>query len=248
MQVEITTRCNFDCFYCAGRSMRQGDMSLGTFQAILERHIALYGVPNIVSLQGEGEPTLNKEIFEMAQLARDRGAQPYTITNGTYKHPERFIGLFSSLGVSVDTLDEKRARQIGRYNLKRVLAFVETLAPRLKIVIHTVYNRELSEAVVQWCRRQGYMHVVQPLQRKVDYTRNYPREISPANSNRKFACGYVSHNKLRYYTLDSVELPCAFIKDTSAYEGIEAMRTHLAGGTWPRCCAGCRYGDGRIFE
>jgi molybdenum cofactor biosynthesis enzyme MoaA len=59
LQFEITTRCNFTCFYCAGRHMRQGDMLYETFAALLERDIAIHGVPNVVPLQGEGEPTLH---------------------------------------------------------------------------------------------------------------------------------------------------------------------------------------------
>ena len=34
VQFEITTRCNFDCFYSAGRAMRQGNMSYETFAAL----------------------------------------------------------------------------------------------------------------------------------------------------------------------------------------------------------------------
>ena len=51
-QIEITTRCNFDCFYCAGRLMRQGDMPYETFTWLIDQHIAKYGVPGVVSLQG----------------------------------------------------------------------------------------------------------------------------------------------------------------------------------------------------
>jgi MoaA/NifB/PqqE/SkfB family radical SAM enzyme len=89
VQFEITTRCNFDCFYCAGRHMRQGDMPYETFTALLERDIATHGPPDIVSLQGEGEPTLYHDFLRMAKFVRDQGAIPYTITNGTYKHPDR---------------------------------------------------------------------------------------------------------------------------------------------------------------
>lgn len=59
LQVELTTRCNFDCFYCAGRAMPQADMTLAGYTSILDGHIARYGVPQVVSLQGEGEPTLH---------------------------------------------------------------------------------------------------------------------------------------------------------------------------------------------
>lgn len=34
-QLEITTRCNFDCFYCSGREMRQGDMHYETFTGLI---------------------------------------------------------------------------------------------------------------------------------------------------------------------------------------------------------------------
>jgi MoaA/NifB/PqqE/SkfB family radical SAM enzyme len=77
----MTTRCNFGCFHCAGRQMRQGNMPYDTFTALLDQHIATYGVPKVVSLQGEGEPTLDHDFLRMAEFVRDRGATPYTITN-----------------------------------------------------------------------------------------------------------------------------------------------------------------------
>jgi MoaA/NifB/PqqE/SkfB family radical SAM enzyme len=61
VQFEITTRCNFDCFYCAGRAMRQGDMSYEVFIDLLARHVERNGTPDTVSLQGEGEPTLHHD-------------------------------------------------------------------------------------------------------------------------------------------------------------------------------------------
>jgi MoaA/NifB/PqqE/SkfB family radical SAM enzyme len=242
VQVEITTRCNFDCFYCAGRVMQQGDMAYETFTALLERHVSIYGLPDVVSLQGEGEPTLHHDFFRMAEFARGLGATPYTITNGTHKHPDYFVGLFPRLGVSVDALDETTATKIGRYNLPRVLAFVEQLAPHLRIVIHSVAHREHTPAVAEWCRRKGYSHVVQPLQTKRDYGMRYavPREERPATG--RFSCPYLTEARMRYYALDGTEMPCCFIKDTAGYRGMEAMLEHQRAGMWPQSCTGCRHG------
>lgn len=244
LQLEITTRCNFDCFYCAGRLMRQGDMPYEMFTQLLERHICAHGVPDVVSLQGEGEPTLHHDFFRMAEFARSLGARPYTITNGTCKHPERFIGLFPEIGVSVDTLDDSAGNKIGRYNLPRVLAFMEALAPHAKIVVHSVASPEHTPRIAGFCRRKGYQHMVQPLQTKPDYSRRYSTlQSRPAMSEGHFSCSYLSQTRMRYFNLDGVEMPCCFIKDANQYEGMQAMLAHQQAGTWPHPCLGCRHGQ-----
>jgi MoaA/NifB/PqqE/SkfB family radical SAM enzyme len=241
-QFEITTRCNFDCFYCAGRLMRQGDMPYETFTALLERHAAAHGIPDIVSLQGEGEPTLHHDFFRMAEFARDMGSCPYTITNGTHKHPERFVGLFPRVGVSVDTLDEAVARKIGRYNLPRVISFIEALASHLTVVVHSVGHPTHTPPIASWCRQNGYAHVIQPLQTKPDYALRYlPRRTEPV-SRRPFSCLYLEHPRMRYYSLDGTEFPCCFIKDATVYDGMSNLLHHQQSGTRPKCCTGCRHG------
>ena len=239
LQFEITTRCNFDCFYCAGRTMRQGDMSYDAFVGLLNAHIARSGVPALVSLQGEGEPTLHRDFLKMAELVRKAGSVPYTITNGTYKHPERLVGVFQRIGVSIDALDEAAASAIGRYNLRRVLAFVEQLTPHVEIVVHSVAHQVYTPPVVAWCRAKGLRHVVQPLQGKPDYSRRYLPAQEVHAPERQFKCVYLERPRMRYYSLDGVEMPCCFIKDTSTFEGIPNMIRHHERGTWPRSCIGC---------
>jgi MoaA/NifB/PqqE/SkfB family radical SAM enzyme len=241
VQFEITTRCNFDCFYCAGRLMRQDDMAYEMFSDILMRHIARYGLPDTVSLQGEGEPTLHPDFFRMAALVREIGSQPYTITNGSYKHPEHFEGVFDQVGVSVDTLDEAAATQIGRYNLPRVRAFALALAPHGKVFIHSVAHQDHTPAIAEWCHEHGFKHIVQPLQTKADYSRRYMKQAPVAEPAFPFSCSYLAQPRMRYYDLDGIEMPCCYIKETGTYEGLDAMLQHQQAGTWATCCVGCRY-------
>ena len=245
VQIEITTRCNFDCFYCAGRLMRQADMAFDSFERLLQSHIARYGIPEVVSLQGEGEPTLHPDFFRMSERVLTIGAQPYTITNGSYKHPERFIGLFSQIGVSVDSLDDRIAGAMGRYNLPRVIAFIEALAPRMKILIHSVAHQKYTRPIDAWCRQRGYIHIVQPLQTKADYAHRYKDRIAATAPVGSFSCGYLTTPSMRYYNLDGVEMPCCYIKDASRYSGVEALLEHQKYGTWATCCTGCRFGRAR---
>ncbi|MFZ6646158.1 radical SAM protein [Undibacterium sp. TJN25] len=241
VQVEVTTRCNFGCFYCAGRDMPQKDMSLDQCKSIIDRHVERYGVPVEISLQGEGEPTLNHSFFDMAAYAKDVGALPYTITNGTYKYPEHFAASFSKLGVSVDTLDPHEANQIGRYNLPRVIEFINAAKFSVTVIIHSVALSPSIQKVADWCAREGFTHIVQPLQTKPDYQYRYPQMVVMHRKPSRFKCAYLTRDLMRYYTIGGTELPCFSIKDTKTFISISDLRAQFLARQEPSTCIGCRY-------
>lgn len=241
VQVEVSTRCNFDCFYCAGRDMAQGDLPLERFRAIVDSHVARYGVPRRLSLQGEGEPTLNRDFFAMAAYARAIGAAPFTITNGTYKYPERFLSDFRQIGVSIDTLDPEEASSIGRHNLERVIGFVDSLRRKLEITIFSVAVSDSAKQVRQWSRRRGLRHMVQPLQGKDDYIRRYPQRVVLQRQPTEFRCGLLDEDRMRYYDLAGREMPCCFIKDARHFESIAALRKGFIERQVPAPCSGCAH-------
>jgi MoaA/NifB/PqqE/SkfB family radical SAM enzyme len=241
VQIELTTRCNFDCFYCAGRDMPQQDMSLAQYLSIIESHVKRYGVPHQISLQGEGEPTINKAFFEMAAHARRIGSEPFTITNGTYKYPEHFAESFTAIGVSIDTIDPKEAERIGRYNLPRVLEFVETAASHMKVTVFTTVTTASVHDVAAWCRQRGLPHIAQPLQTKPDYQYRYPQHVVVHKPPRLYRCAFLDQDAMRYYAVDGTEMPCCFIKDTSRYVPVADLRQRLMMRQVPHSCKGCRY-------
>jgi MoaA/NifB/PqqE/SkfB family radical SAM enzyme len=116
-QIEPTTRCNFTCGFCAGRSMRQGDLAWDGFTAFLEAH------PNLrhVELQGEGEPLLHPRFFDMAAACTERGIAVGLITNGSLLGEamvERLLDArLAAIHVSLETSDPARFQAIrgGRY-------------------------------------------------------------------------------------------------------------------------------------
>ena len=244
VQIELTTRCNFECFYCAGRGMNQGDMPYDDFERILDKHVARYGVPEEVMLQGEGEPTLHKRFFDMAAKVQSIGSIPNTITNGTYKHPKQFFESFRDVGVSLDTLDERTAERIGRSALQRVIRNIEILAESVRVTVYSVAIAKDLHAVRQFCRERGLRHFVQPLQTKPDYARRYPDfPISGGSRRGEFWCGNIAYPLKRYYALDGTELPCCYIKDLSLFNGYEEMAAQAARGVTPDVCTGCLHGQ-----
>ena len=52
--------------------MRQGDMPYEMFTELLHRHVTKHGIPDVVSLHGEGEPTLHHDFFRMAEFTGAR--------------------------------------------------------------------------------------------------------------------------------------------------------------------------------
>jgi hypothetical protein len=245
-QIEITTICNYRCFYCAGRDMPQRHMPMEQFLGILEK---LPPSVRQVSLQGEGEPTAHNRFRDMVAAVQQRGMTPYTITNASLiRDPQWFAQAFPVIGISIDTLDPELAESIGRIKLHRALKGVDRLIGAMgaeRIVLHTVNFGQPLDAILSWAHAKGFgKHLVQPLQGKADYVRSYryqppPREL-PARLPFALQCRFLEQELSSYYTLDGIELPCAFIKDATSFSSAADLRASLAEGRIPPTCAGCR--------
>ncbi len=78
--IEITTRCNLNCRYCARVLLERQDkkdMSLNTFRRILELLPHAYRV----TLVGLGEPLLHPGIVDFVDIARSMGRRVGIVTN-----------------------------------------------------------------------------------------------------------------------------------------------------------------------
>ncbi len=239
-QIEVTTHCTFSCFYCAGRNMAQRHMDWPVFEKILA------GIPSglhVVSLQGEGEPTLHPRFWDMTAGVRARGFVPTTITNGYEIDVARMAAELPNVGVSIDTLDETEATRIGRLKLHRVLANLEYLLAAMgpeRIRIMTVdYGQDLLALRNFLAQKRLHQHIVQPLQTKDDYARRYPERAFPVGRYH-YQCRFLHAPVMRFYDITGTELPCCFIKDASAFTSIRALADELGRGRVPSPCAGCR--------
>jgi sulfatase maturation enzyme AslB (radical SAM superfamily) len=241
-QLEITTRCNFSCWYCAGRDMPQKDMAWDTFSSIVD---AIAQPGSTVSLQGEGEPTLHPQFWDMVRYVRTKGHIPYSIINGSRVDAKLIARHFLTIGISIDTLDPVQAEAIGRHNLAKVLANLDALLQVMvpqRIVIMTVDMEQPLDALHNWVKEQGFArHIVQPLMQKQDYSQRYPQKapqpLPPASAQ---TCRFVQQDTMRFYTREGQALPCCFIKNTQGIASIAALRGLLQAGEPPPGCLGCK--------
>ena len=239
-QLEITTRCNFDCFYCAGRDMPQQDMSWDTFIRIIDR---IPGQGSVVSLQCEGETSLHPKFEAMGQHVATRGHQAYTILNESRVDAERLSRLFPTIGVSVDTLNEQLAQDIGRHNLPKVLRNIELLCQAMdpkRITITTVNMGQPLDDLRRWVKLRGFgQHIVHQLSPKSDYPRRYTVNSQLVLPSGPSTCRYLQRQLMRFYTWEGQELPCCFMKNSSDFTTRQQLGARLASGLLRICCAGC---------
>lgn len=240
-QIEITTRCNFSCFYCAGRDMPQRDMGWDQFVRIVD---AIGGRGATVSLQGEGEPSLHPRFWAMADYVAAAGHVPYTILNGSRIDAARLARVFPRVGISVDTLDTEEAERIGRHHLAKVLANLQELVAAMgarRIIIMTVDMGQPLAPLREWVRARGFgRHVVQPLSPKDDYARRYRDRVAARSpAPRQPGCRFLETDVMRFHSLEGKTMPCCFIKDAAGYRTISALRAELDAGVVPTSCSGC---------
>ena len=192
IQIEPTTRCNYTCGFCAGRSLPQVDMSLDTFQTILDNVDHL----EHVELQGEGEPLMIPHFFDMVALLRNKfpNVQISMITNGSLFTKENIEKLLvhgvNKVMVSMESADPQMFRMIRGGKFERVERGVEALIeardsagsplPEIGISI-TVLKKTVNQmgAIGEFYRRLGFNGgiTLQLLQAMECYTQYYDDEM-----------------------------------------------------------------------
>lgn len=168
----VTEACNYRCRYCYAhwneapdsRELFHDDDASCNLLAQLAEYFSpdhprntLRGALQWSSLRlnlAGGEPLLyGSRILKIARFARDLGMKVSMITNGSLLTSDRIAelaGLFTVLGVSLDTTSAAVAREIGRVDrhekvpllpaLQRCLSFAREINPALEIKVNTVVN------------------------------------------------------------------------------------------------------------
>ncbi len=190
-QIEPTTRCNFTCGFCAGRSMAQGDLDWRLFIQLLDEHPQLVHV----ELQGEGEPMLHARFFDMVEECRARGIRVAIITNGSLLSKERIERLLASdidsVHVSMESSKPAQFAAIRGGLFEKVRNGLEQLAARrnelgLKrpvIGLTVTVLKETIDAIEGifglYCQLKldGGI-IIQPLQVMPAYRRHYGRTMA----------------------------------------------------------------------
>ena len=123
LQIEPTTRCNFTCGFCVGRTMNQGNLTLDMFEQVIT---GVSGLKHI-QLQGEGEPFSHPDLFRMISIiSRNHPEAKISITtNGTYlsrQNIERIlnVGNIYSILVSIESPSPETFRKIRGGDLNKI--------------------------------------------------------------------------------------------------------------------------------
>jgi len=97
--LEPTNRCTFSCWFCPRRAMtrKKGDMSLGNYKKLIDSLDDLKYLRYII-LGIWGEPTLNKDIFDMISYTKQKSRYQLNITtNGSkFKNKDFCLALLKS--------------------------------------------------------------------------------------------------------------------------------------------------------
>ena len=193
LNIEPTTRCNFNCWYCIGRHMKQEDIDIGNFAKVLDNFPSV----KTIALVGEGEPLMHKDFFTMAHMAKDRGIRVMIISNGSAFSKSVIKQLCEAeiayIGISIDSTDAATfASSRLEGNLPKIWEGIKRLReyrdehgfryPRIGVK-GTLFSHTQHElpAIVEEARRNGVeiFESFQALNPMKNYIPIYPKEQLP---------------------------------------------------------------------
>lgn len=108
-QIELTSRCSTGCVFCPHNALSdewvQGDMPVELYREQIAPHLGLF---DLVYLQGWGEPMLHPHLWEMLDMARQKGCRTGFTTNGSWLQDDQNVKL---LDMGVDLISVSFAGQ-----------------------------------------------------------------------------------------------------------------------------------------
>lgn len=129
MWIDITTRCNINCFMCPrtyDKSFKGHDMSIEVFDKIKN---TLFPTLSFVELQGYGEPMLAKNFDYFYNSAVNYGVDVRFVTNGTLLNKENmktFIENNTHIFISMDAPTEQTFDKIRpKANFNKIISNIE---------------------------------------------------------------------------------------------------------------------------
>jgi len=186
-QIEPTSECNLDCEMCIRKEVGVpiGTMSLNDFKIVLDKLDGLYKI----HLSGQGEPFLNKEIFDIIKYANKKGILVNLNTNGilmTKSVVKKILEVdVGEIAVSLESANSREYEKIRRGGKFEVLINnVKNLSGELKsrgkntIVSFavTIFKENIEEMkdFVKLASDIGVSKIIaQTIQEKEDYVSKY---------------------------------------------------------------------------
>ena len=163
VNLHITESCNYRCRHCFAHFDRKTDLPLKSWRAIID-NIKASGLVSAINFAG-GEPVFYRGFNELLRYAKDNYFEVSLISNGSLLlnpklfKPENFECL-STLGISVDSLNENILIKLGRCDVNHNVLSEERLCeiintakrvnPSIKIKFNTVVSKlNLHECLTQ---------------------------------------------------------------------------------------------------
>ena len=154
INLHITEHCNYKCKYCFAHFGSSINLPLEKWQQVIT-NIKSSGMVSTINFAG-GEPMLYPKFNQLLTYAKDEGFDISIISNGSLllnsklAPPEIFANI-STLGISVDSFDDKTLIKLGccdgnykvlsKAKLCKILQMAKTVNPDIKIKLNTVVSR-----------------------------------------------------------------------------------------------------------
>ncbi len=157
LQLEVTSKCNFQCTYCIVHNGTGSDahrhMEMATYRHLLDR----FPKSAYLHLQGQGEPLLHPQLVEMVRLAKVQHRYCSVVSNGSLWDEAASRALLAAgidvITFSLDLCEPEEMERLRRgmkvdqvvANLRRLLRLRDRLRPRTAVGCSAVLLRHVHD-------------------------------------------------------------------------------------------------------